>query len=193
MAACALFLAVVTAGPVAAQTTTTSSTSTTTTSTTTSSTTTSTSTTLGSTTTTTPVMASTDFDPPSAHLAGASGEVRGGLGSYCWAPPGGTAGRCVDRLTPSARPSLSVRADETLALRFTTGLPVTGITARVGGVELALPTTNPSQFKVALAPGTYNLDVLARFSAGSASYAFVLQVNARPATPVPAPNISLTG
>ena len=188
MAACALFLAVVTAGPVAAQTTTTSSTTTTTPS----STTTSTSTTLGS-TTTTPVMASTDFDPPSAHLAGASGEVRGGLGSYCWAPPGGTAGRCVDRLTPSARPSLSVRADETLALRFTTGLPVTGITARVGGVELALPTTNPSQFKVALAPGTYNLDVLARFSAGSASYAFVLQVNARPATPVPAPNISLTG
>lgn len=175
-AACALFLAALGTGPVAAQTTTTSSPTTTSTS-----------------TTSTSVVASTDLEPPAAYLAAASGEVRGGRGSFCWSPPGGSAGRCADRLTPDARPSLPVRAGETLVLRFTTGLPVTGLSARVGDTNLALPGTNPSRFNVDLAPGRYNVDVLARFSAGSASYAFVLQVNARPATPVPVTKLTLTG
>jgi len=103
------------------------------------------------------------------------------------------AGRCVDRFSPDARPSLTAKPDETLALRFATGLSVTEVSARAGGVDVPLPDTNPSQFNVVLAPGTYNFDVVARFSAGSASYGFVLRVHARPATPTPAPKLTLTG
>ncbi len=178
----ATILGVLPMGPVLAQTTTTSSTSTTLTSTT-----------LTSTTTTTAPPVVVDADPPAALLTGASGEVRGGLGSFCWAPPGAMAGRCVDKTGPDARPSLTVTAGETLTLRFATGLAVTQVSGRAGTVDIPLPDANPSRFTVALAPGTYNFDVLTRFSAGDASYAFVLRVTAPPATPMPAPKLTLTG
>ena len=175
-----IILAVITVGPVLAQSSTTS-TSTTTSSTTTSS------------TTTTAPAPTTDADPPAAFLAGGSGEVTGELGSYCWAPPGGTAGRCVDKIAPPTGPTLSAARGETLTLRFATGLPLTELSAARDGTELALTQANPSQFRVDLPPGTYQLLVSARFSAGSAGYGFRLRVTAPPAIPTPATNVALTG
>ena len=175
-----IFLAVIPVGPVLAQS------SITTTST-------STSTTSSSTTTTTAPVVTTDGEPPAAFLAGGSGEVTGELGSYCWAPPGGTAGQCVDKIAPPTGPTLSVARGESLTLRFATGLPLTELTATRDGAELALTQANPSRFRADLLPGTYQLLVSARFSAGSAGYGFRLRVTAPPATPTPATNIALTG
>jgi len=183
-----LFLAVVSAGPVLAQTSTTTST---TSSSTTSSTT--TSTTVSSTTTTTTPIVAADADPPAAFLSGTSGEVRGELGSFCWAPPGGTAGRCVDKISPPVGPTLTVRRGENLSLRFATGLSLTELEVSADGVALAAPTANPSRFQADLAPGTYQLLVSPRFSAGSASYGFRLLVTAPPATPTVARPLALTG
>lgn len=75
-----------------------------TTSTSTTSSTSSTSTTMPTTTTTTQPATTADADPPGAFLAGASGEVQGELGSYCWAPPGvRRAGAWTRSLRPPAR------------------------------------------------------------------------------------------
>jgi len=183
-----LLLAVVSAGPVLAQTSTTTST---TTSSTTSSTT--TSTTLSSTTTTTAPMVTADADPPAAFLLGTSGEVQGELASFCWAPPGGRAGRCVDKIAPPAGPTLTVRRGETLSLRFATGLPLTQLDVRANGVALSAPTANPSRFRADLVPGAYQLLVFSRFSAGDASYGFRLVVSAPAATPRVAQRVALTG
>lgn len=174
--------------PVLAQT---GTTSTSTTSSTSSSS--STSTTIATTTTTTHPVATADADPPTAFLGGASGEVQGELGSYCWAPPGGTAGRCVDKIAPPTGPMLTVARGETLTLRFATGLLLSELTVRNDGAEVALPQSNPAQFRADLAPGSYQLLVSARFSAGSAGYGFRLRVTAPPATPKPVTKISLTG
>lgn len=177
-----LFLALVSAGPVFAQTSTTSSTTTSST----------TSSTVSPTTTTTAPMV-TDADPPAAILSGTSGEVRGELGSFCWAPPGGTAGRCVDKFSPPVGPTLTVRRGETLALRFATGLVLTELEVRVDGVALVAPMANPSRIQADLASGTYQILVSPRFSAGSASYGFRLVVTAPPATPTVARPLALTG
>lgn len=183
------FLALVPVGPVLAQTTT-SSTSTTSTSTTTIAS-------APTTTTTTPPVATADADPPTAFLTGASGEVRGEPGSSCWTPPGGRTGRCVDRAGTPTGPTLDVARGETLTLRFTTGLALTELSIRAGGVEVAPPAANPSRFRADLPPGTYRLLVSARFSAGDASYGFGLRViapaTAPPAVPTVATGISLTG
>jgi len=186
-----LFLAVVWAGPVLAQTATTSSTTSTTPSSTTSSTTTSTP--VSSTTSTTAPAVTADADPPAAFLSGTSGEVRGELGSFCWAPPGGTAGRCADKISPPTGPTLTVRAGENLTLRFATGLALTQLDVRADGVALGAPTANPSRFQADLVPGTYQLLVSPRFSAGSASYGFRLVVTAPPATPTVGRPLALTG
>ena len=179
------FLALLPVAPVLAQTGTTTASTTSTTSTTSSST----------TTTTSAVTA--DADPPAALLAGASREVQGELGSYCWAPPGDTAGRCVDKISPPTGPTLTVARGEPLTLRFVTGLPLTELSVQRDGVAVALPQANPAQFRADLPPGSYQLLVSARFSAGSAVYGFRLRVTATPAAtpaiPRPATNISLTG
>ncbi len=186
-----LFLAVVLARPVFAQTSTTSSTTSTTSSSTTSSTT--TSTTVSSTTTTTAPVVTADADPPAAFLSGTSGEVGGELGSFCWAPPGGTAGRCVDKISLPVGPALTVRRGENLSLRFATGLSLTELEVRADGAALAAPMANLSRFQADLAPGTYQLLVFPRFSAGSASYGFRLVVTAPAATPTVARPLALTG
>lgn len=177
------FVAVLPVGPVLAQTGTS----------TTSSSTTSTSTTIGSTTTTAPPATTADAEPPDAFVAGASGEVRAELGSSCWAQPGGTTGRCVDKIRPPTGPTLTVARAETLTLRFATGLPLTELVVQRDGVNLALPQANPSRFRADLPPGTYDLLVSARFPAGSAGYGFRLRVTAPPASPTPATKVGLTG
>ena len=179
------FLVALPVAPVLAQTGTTS--------TSTTSSTNSTSTTMATTTTTTQPVTTADADPPGAFLAGASGEVRGELGSYCWSPPGGTAGRCVDKIALPTGPTLTVARGETLTLRFGTGLPLSGLTVQNDGAELAVSQANPAQFRADLAPGSYQLLVSARFSAGSAGYGFRLRVTAPPATPKQVTKISLTG
>ena len=188
------FLATLPVAPVLAQT---GSTTTTTTSSTTSSTTSTTSSTIGTTTTTTQPVTTTDADPPAAFLGGASGEVQGELGSYCWAAPGGTAGRCVDKIAPPTGPTLTVARGETLTLRFATGLPLSELRVWRDGTEVALVPANRAQFRADLPPGTYQLLVSARFSAGSAGYGFRLRVTAPPtappAAPKPATKIALTG
>ena len=83
-----------------------------------------------------------------------------------------------------------------MTLRFVTELPLTELAVRRGGVDMALPQTNPSQFRADLPPGTHQLLVTARFSAGSAGYGFRLRVTAPaapPAVPRPATKITLTG
>ena len=186
------FLVLLPAGPVLAQAggTTTSSTSTSSTSTSIPATT----TTVAPTTTTTPPASTADATPPAAVLAGASGEVRGELGSSCWGQPGGTSAVCIDKIAPPTGPTLSVRRGETVTLRFATGLALTGLEVRRDGATLAVPVANPSRFKADLPPGTYQLLVSSTFTpGGSAQYGFRLRVTAPPATPTPAGRVSLTG
>lgn len=183
------FLAMLPAAPAPAQTGTTVTSTTVTSS--------STSTTVGSTTTTTPPPVTADADPPAAILAGASGEVQAELGSFCWSPPGAMGGRCVDKSAAPTGPTLTVTRGTTLTVRFTTGLPLTQLVVRRNGVEVPVTGADPSRFRADLPPGTYQLGIFARFSAGDASYGFRLRVTAPPtsppATPTPATELSLTG
>lgn len=99
----------------------------------------------------------------------------------------------MDKIAPPTGPTLTVARGETLTLRFGTGLLLSELTVRNNGAEVVLPQSNPAQFRADLAPGSYQLLVSARFSAGSAGYGFRLRVTAPPATPKPVTNISLTG
>lgn len=194
-----------TAGVSGAQTTTTSTSASTSTSSSTSTST--TSTTMPSTTTTTVVVPPI----PGATLSGASGQVAGEMSSSCWPlPTGETACGIVDYIEPGPNPpTLAVTQGEVLTLRFDPALAVATLTAGfsiVGppsrpGPALDLPASNPSSFRATMAPGTYLIGVTVTFSAvpaGHVGYFFQIRVSApvttvRPAQPVPAGRLSLTG
>lgn len=195
-----------TAGASWAQTTTTSTTATTsTTSTTTSTTTTSTST--SSTTATTLVVPRL----PTATLSGVSGQVPGELSSNCWpVPTGGTVCGHYDYVGPGPNPpTLAVTQGESLTLRFDPPLAVATLSASFWPagpgsqtpVPLDVPASDPSSFRATMGPGTYLISLNVTFSAvpaGYVSYFFQIRVTApattvRPAQPVPAGRVALTG
>lgn len=175
--------------------------------TTTSSTSTSTSTTAPGTTTTTVVVPPI----PRGTLSGASGQVAGDLSSNCWPQPAGiTVCGIVDYTEPGPNPPiLAVSPGESLILRFDPPLAVATLTATSSnvaprnqpGATLHLAASNPSSFRATTTPGTYLIGVTVTFSsvpAGRVSYYFQIRVSApattvRPAQPVPAGRLSLTG
>jgi hypothetical protein len=135
--------------------------------------------------------------PPVAVLSGSAGELTLGTGGYCWRQPDGMTGVCVTAaLAPEeSRPTLVVRAGETLTLRFGTAMAPTSVMLNRGGdASLQLAATNPTTFRVDLAPGIFNGAFLAQWLQGDATYSVRLDVRAasRPDAQDPRP-LSLTG
>ncbi|MDQ3640095.1 MAG: hypothetical protein M3450_01180 [Actinomycetota bacterium] len=211
IAAMAMTLLVVGIGAAGAQTTTTSSTTSSSTSST--STPTSTSTTVPPTT-----VVPTPRTPsaiPTATLIGATGQVTGEVGSYCWeaAPPSVGECRHVDYFFggPNPAQALTVTQGETVTLRYDPALAVESVVVTVwggasGSATLAVPASNPARFPVDLRVGTTVVSFSVRFAGvptNFVSYSFKLQVlaraatttvpPARPAEPSRSGGLSLTG
>lgn len=135
--------------------------------------------------------------PPVAVLSGSGGELTLGPVGYCWRQPDGLTGVCVTAaLAPEeSRPTLVVRAGETLTLRFNTSLAPTSVMLNRGGEpSRQLAAANPTTFRVDLAPGFFGGAFFTQWLQGDATYSFRLDVRAatRPDAQDPRP-LSLTG
>lgn len=184
-------------GTALAQTTTSTSSST---STSTSSTT----STVASTTTTTQVHPCTGqpctVDPPRLTLSTSTAQIEADRGSYCWRRPGDPGAICLAlTLAPDYKPPiLIVTEGEVVTVRFTPPAPGTPqqVSLANNGALTPLPATNPTSFRVDLAPGVHEkLAITTRWLQGEVPYAFRLDV--RRATTPPVANdgrlITLTG
>lgn len=132
-----------------------------------------TTTTVGTTTTTAPPVAPTSpaiIEPPRAILSGASGQVAGESGSWCWPQSNGNVlCRALSRIgPPDPAASLPVAQGETVTLLFETAIPVVGLRVGIwtGGPPnppIDAPVGNPSRFTINLAPGRHVIVVLTNF------------------------------
>jgi hypothetical protein len=174
--------------------------------TTTSSTSTSTSTTTSTPASTTTTLAnpctgqSCTDEPPGVVLSTPTAQIEADKGSYCWRRPADPTGFCVAlAVAPGYKPPILVVTEgELVTVRFTA--PVPGNPQQVSfassGALTPLTATNPTSFRVDLAPGIYeSVSLLTRWLQGEVPYAFGLDIR-RAATPAvvsdPRP-IALTG
>ena len=177
-------------------------------------TTTTTSTTLGSTTTTVPATTppaptSTTVpnpcagrrcapEPPGAVLSTSSTELVPDRGSFCWLQPGGTTTVCLaNAVAPGYRPPVMVVTHgQVVTVRFTASVSLVPdeVALVVGGARTALPASNPTQFRVDLAPGVHqSVSLATRWLQGEVSFFFGLDVRPAAATPSTGRTLALTG
>ena len=139
-------------------------------------------------------------EPPGAVLSTTSRELVADRGSYCWREPAGEMTKCLAlALAPGYQPPiLVVTRGELVTVRFTAPVAMTplGVVLRRGAERMTLPVSNPTSFRVDLAPGIYDqVGLDTRWLQGEVPYAFRLDVrsSAPPATPVVRDRLTLTG
>lgn len=139
-------------------------------------------------------------EPPGAVLSTQSRELVPDRGSYCWREPAGESTVCLAlAVTPGYQPPiLVVTQGELVTVRFTAPVAMTPleVTLRRGAERVPLQASNPTTFRVDLAPGIYGqMGLNTRWLQGEVPYAFRLDVrsSAPPATPVVSDRLTLTG
>jgi len=139
-------------------------------------------------------------EPPGAVLSTQSRELVPDRGSYCWREPAGESTVCLAlAVAPGYQPPiLVVTQGELVTVRFTAPVAMTPleVTLRRGAERVALQASNPTTFRVDLAPGIYDqMGLNTRWLQGEVPYAFRLDVrgSAPPATPIVRDGLTLTG
>jgi hypothetical protein len=139
-------------------------------------------------------------EPPSAVLSAASGQITADRGGYCWRDPVGPLTGCLALARPLnyTPPTLVVTQGDTVTVQFNSSPALTPLQVSLlaDGDRGTLAATNPTRFRVDLAPGVYeNSGLLVRWLQGEVPYGFRLDVRraATPAVPTPTGTLTLTG
>jgi hypothetical protein len=139
-------------------------------------------------------------EPPSAVLSTTSTQIVADRGSYCWREPIGPLTGCVALARPPnyTPPTLVVTQGESVTVQFTASVPMTPseVVLLRDGDRVALPASNPTLFRLDLAPGIYEqVGLSTRWVQGEVPYGFRLDVRrpAAPATPTTGGKVTLTG
>ena len=139
-------------------------------------------------------------EPPGAVLSTQSRELVPDRGSFCWREPAGESTLCLAlAVAPGYQPPiLVVTQGELVTVRFTAPVAMTPleVTLRRGAERVALQASNPTTFRVDLAPGIYDqVGLNTRWLQGEVPFAFRLDVrgSAPPAIPVVRDGLTLTG
>jgi hypothetical protein len=139
-------------------------------------------------------------EPPSAVLSTSSTQIVADRGGYCWRDPIGPLTGCVALARPPnyTPPTLVVTQGESVTVQFTASVPMTPseVVLLRDGDRVALPASNPTLFRVDLAPGIYEqVGLSTRWVQGEVPYGFRLDVRRpdAPATPTTGGKVTLTG
>ena len=139
-------------------------------------------------------------EPPGVVLSTPTAQIEADRGSYCWRRPAEPTSFCVAlAVAPGYKPPILVVTEgDLVTVRFTAPTPGTpqSVSLANNGAVTPLAATNPTSFRVDLAPGIYeSVSVVTRWLQGEVPHHFRLDVRRAGTPPIasdPRP-IALTG